>query len=258
MLRAVCACGDKRQVDVGAHNAGQLDLSLFSSLTQTLHSHTVGRKVDAFGFLEFVNHPVHNLFIKVIAAQMGITIGGLYLEYAVADIQDGYIESAAAKVINHDGVVVGLVNAIGQGCGSRLVNDTQNIKACDLACVLGCLTLAVVEICRNGDNCLGYGFAQVSFGVSLQLLQDHCGNFFRGIFFVVDGYPVAALAHMTLNGADGSVRVGNSLTLCQLANQTLAVFSKANYGRGQTAALLVGDDGGFAALHNCNNTICST
>ena len=232
MFRAVSTCSDERQVDVGAHNAGQFDFSFFSSLTQTLHSHTVGRKVNAFGFLEFVNHPVHDFLIEVIAAQMSITVGCFYFEYAVADIQNGYIEGAAAEVIYHDGMVVGFINAVCQRSSGRLVDDTQNIKACNLACVFSSLTLAVIEVCRNSDNCLGYLFAQISFCISFQFLQNHCGNFFRGIFFVVDSYSVRAFAHVTFDGADGSVRVGNCLTFCQLTNKTLAVFSKAYNRRG--------------------------
>ena len=58
--------------------------------------------------------------------------------------------------------------------------------------------------------------------------------------------------------ADGSVRIGNSLTFSQLTNKTLTIFCKANNGRGQTRALLVGDNGRFAAFHNGNNAISST
>ena len=258
MFWAISACGDERQVNVGAHNTGQLDFCFFSSLTQTLHSHFIGRQVNAFSFLEFINHPVHDFLIEVIAAQMSITIGCFYFKYTVANVQNGYVEGAAAKVIYHDGVVIGFINAVCQRCSSRLVDDTQNLKACNLASIFSSLTLAVVEVCRNSNNCLGYFFTQISFCVSLQLLQNHCGNFFRGIFFIINSYSVAAFAHMTFNGADGSVRIGNSLTFSQLTNKTLTIFCKANNGRGQTRALLVGDNGRFAAFHNGNNAISST
>ena len=258
MFRAISTCSDEGQVDIGAHYAGQLNFSFFGSFTQTLHSHAVGGEVNAFGLLKFFNHPVNNLLIEVIAAHMGITIGCFYFEYTIAYIQNGYIEGAAAQVIYHDGVVVGLVNAISQGCSSRLVDNTQYFQTGNFACVLSCLTLAIVEVCRNGNYCLGYLFTQISFSVSLQLLQNHCGNFFRRVFFIIDGYTIAALAHMTFNGADGSIRVRNCLAFCQLANQTLTIFSKANYGRGQTGTLLVSNNGGFAAFHYSNNRVSST
>ena len=56
----------------------------------------------------------------------------------------------------------------------------------------------------------------------------------------------------------GSIRVGNSLALCQLTNQTLAIFSEANYGRGQTGAFLVSNNSRFAAFHYSNNRVSST
>ena len=36
-------------------------------------------------------------------------------------------------------------------------DDTLYIQTSDLTGILGCLTLCIVEICRNSDNCFAYG-----------------------------------------------------------------------------------------------------
>jgi hypothetical protein len=55
---------------------------------------------------------------KVLAAEEGVAVGRLHLEYAVADLQDGDVEGAAAEVVDGDGLAVVLVHSVGQG-GSR-------------------------------------------------------------------------------------------------------------------------------------------
>ena len=166
MFRAVGTCGNKRQVDVGAHYAGQFDFSFFCCFTQTLHSHAVVGKINAFGFFEFINHPVDNALVKVIAAEVSIAVGSFNFKYAVTYIKDGYIERAAAKVVNHNGVVFALVNAVSKCCCGRFVDNTQNFKACNFACVFGCLALAVGEVSRNGNYGLMYAFAEIFLSVS--------------------------------------------------------------------------------------------
>ena len=258
MFRAVSASRDERQVDVGGHHAGQFDLGLFRCFTQTLHGHLVVGQVDAAFFLEFRNHPVHDAVVEVVAAQMGIAVGGFYFEYAVAQFQDADIEGAAAQVIHQDGMVVGLVDAVSQGSRRRFVDDTQNFQTRNLACIFGSLTLGIGEVSRNGDDRLGYGFSQIFFRVRFQLLQNHGGDFFRGEFLVADLHTVTGFAHMPFNGAYGTGRVGNRLTFCHLADQTLVVFRETDYRRSQAAAFRVRDNGGFATFHYCNNRVRST
>ena len=65
-------------------------------------------------------------------------------------------------------------------------------------------------------------------------------------------------AHLTLDGGDGVFGVGDSLTLCNLAYQTLAGFGKADNRRGGTGTLSVRDNNGLAALHNSYAAVGST
>ena len=257
MLRAGCVRGDIRLVDRGLRHAGQLDLGLFRSFLQALHGHLIGGQVNAVGLLELCNHPVDDALVKVVAAEVGIARGGQNFQYALADVEDGNVERAAAKVINHDLLLGFLVYAVCQRRCSRLVDDTQHFEARDLTRVLGRLTLGVGEIGRDRNDRLRYRLAEVGFRVRLQLLEDHCRDLLRGIGLAVDVYTVVR-AHMTLDGNNGAVRVGNSLALCHLADHTLAVLGKSHNRRGRARAFRVRDDDGFAALHNGYARVCRT
>lgn len=89
---------DVRQIDFGAGGAGQLDFGLFGGFFEALQCHRILTKVYAFVFLKFVGQPVDDYVVKVIAAQVGVAVGGFNFEYAVTQFEDGYIECAAAEV----------------------------------------------------------------------------------------------------------------------------------------------------------------
>jgi hypothetical protein len=110
--------------------------------------------------------------VEVIAAQVGITVGGQNLGNAVAHLDDGDIEGAAAQVVDHDLLVFFLIDAVCQRSGSRLVDDTLDVQTGNGACVLGGLTLAVVEVSRNGDDGLGDRLAQISLGAVFETMTS--------------------------------------------------------------------------------------
>ena len=188
---------------------------------------------------------------------MVVACGSQNFYDAVADFQNGYIERTAAQIVYHDLLFAFLINAVCQCSSGRLVDDTLYVQTSDLASILGCLTLCVGEVSRYGDNCVGYRRTDICFCISLQLLQDHCGNFLWGVLLAVDGYAVVR-THVTLDGNDGALCVGNSLVLCCLANNALALLVECDNRRCGSCTLAVRDDNGFAALHNCNTGIGST
>ena len=258
MLRAGSISSDERQVDVGGNHVGKLNLGLLSCLNNALCTHLVCGQVNAVFLLELIHNPLHYCIVEVIAAQMGITIGSTHLEYAILNVHDGYIEGTAAQVEYQYSLSLVLVNAISQGSSSRLVDDAEHLQACNLACILGSLALAVVEVSRNSNNCLVNLLAQISLCISLQLLQNHSRNLRRSVALAIDGYSVALFTHVTLDGSDGTVRVGHSLTLCQLAYQTLTSLGEAHNGRGNSATLRISDYCRLAAFHNGYYRVGST
>ena len=80
--------------------------------------------------------------VEVVTAEVGVAVGGLNLENAVAELEDGDIESTAAEVEDCNLLVlVGFVEAVGKSGCRGLVDDTAHIQTCDFAGLLGGLTL---------------------------------------------------------------------------------------------------------------------
>ena len=83
--------------------------------------------------------------VEVFAAEVGVAVGGLHLEDALAELEDRDVERAAAEVEHRDLAVARLVEAVGERCRGRLVDDAQHVEAGDLAGVLGGLALASLK-----------------------------------------------------------------------------------------------------------------
>ncbi len=69
---------------------------------------------------------------------MVIACRGFHFENAVAEREDGNIERAATEIVNKDGRILFLVDTICKGTRGRLIDDTHDLKSCDLAGILGC------------------------------------------------------------------------------------------------------------------------
>ena len=133
--------------------------------------------------------------VDVVAAKVRVAVGGLHLDDAVADLEDGDVERAAAEVVDGDRLVLLLVEAVGERRRGRLVDDALHVEAGNLPGVLRRLPLGVVEVRRHGDHRVGDLLAEVGLGGLLQLLQDHRGDFGRRIPFAAHLDPrVAVLA----------------------------------------------------------------
>ena len=100
-----------------------------------------------------------------------------------------------------------------------------------------------------GDDRFGDCGAQIAFCVALELLENHCGDFLRRIGFAVDGHLIIG-AHLALDGRDGSVRIGDGLTFCNLADHTFVILGESHHGRRCAGALCVCDDDRLGAFNN--------
>ena len=179
MLRTICRCRDERKVDVGRCRSGQFLLGLLRRFLQTLHCHGILGKIHAFLLLKFIDHPVHDSLVEVVAAQVGVSVGRQNFDDAVTDFDNGNIEGTSTEVIHHDLLLFFIVQTVSKRCCRRLVNDTLHIEACNLACILRCLTLCIVEISRNRDDRFRYFFSQILLRIRLQLGQNHGRDLLR-------------------------------------------------------------------------------
>ena len=122
---------------------------------------------------------VGNCLIEVIAAQMGVAVGGEHFEDAVLELEDGNVERAAAQVVNGDRALGFLLQPVRQRSGGWFIDDAQDFEPGDHAGVFGRLPLAVVEICGDGNDGLGDAFPEKGFRPELELFQDHGGDLRR-------------------------------------------------------------------------------
>jgi len=156
---------DIGQVDFGFHYAGEFNLSFFGRLAQALQGLAVLAQINALFLLELTGNPLDNCLIPVVAAQVGVPIGGAYLDHAISHIQDANVKSAASQVKDEDGLILLLIKPIRQGSRGRFIDYPQHFQSGNSPGVFGCLALTVIEVCRNCNHRLGNRFAQISFGI---------------------------------------------------------------------------------------------
>src|SRR2546430_2005033 len=263
--------GEEREIDLGLHRAGELDLRLLGRLLQALEDHLVLAHVDAGLGAELLDQPVHDLLIHVVAAEVRVAVGGDHLDHVLADLQDGDVERAAAVVEYGHDLVLLLVQSVGQRGSRGLVDDAPHFQPGDAPGILGRLALGVVEVRGHGDDRLAHGLAEVVLGRTLQLLQDLRADLRGAPLLSLDlhhGVAVVRLddlernppslvgsllelaAHEALDGVDGVLRIGDRLPAGDLADQDLSVLAEADDGRGEPVALLVLDHLRVAPLHD--------
>ena len=221
---------------------------------------------------ELTGKVVDDAHVKVFAAEERVTVGGFHFEQPVVDLKDRDVECTAAKVIDRDGLCVLFVQTIGQRRRSWFVDDAQHFKAGNLACVLGRLTLGVVEICRHGDDRLGDLFTQIAFSGFFHLAEDERGDLRRGVFLTLGLDPSVAVAaindverqvllilgqigvviattNQTLDAKDRVIRVCDGLTFGRLADKALVVCERDD-GRCRACTFGVFNYARLAAVHD--------
>ncbi len=66
-----------------------------------------------------------------------------------------------------------LVQTISNGGGSGFVDNSEHVEARDGSGILGGLSLVVIKIGGDGDDCVLDGFTDEGFGDLLHLDEDH-------------------------------------------------------------------------------------
>ena len=141
VFRTRGVCGHERKIDLVFLGRGESDLRFFGLFLDALNGVGLLREVDAGLAFELRNDPIHDAVIPVITTEVGVAIGGAYLEDTVADFQRRDVECAAAEVIHSDLLVFFLIESVGQRGGGRFVDDALDVEAGDLACIFRRVTL---------------------------------------------------------------------------------------------------------------------
>ena len=241
--------GDVGEVDVGLLDGREFDLRVLGRVPEALHRDRVFPEVGALFFAELVDQVVDDQFVEVVAAETVVAGGRLDLEDAVAELENGDVERAAAEVVDeHRGLAL-LVDTVGERARGRFVDDPEHLEAGNGPRVLRRLPLSVVEVGRHRDDGLFDLLTQVFLCVQFQFLEDHRRDLLRRVALLPDG-DLLARAHLPLDGLDGAVRVRDRLPFCDGADQPLALLGERYDGRGGPAAFGVCDDRRPPAFHD--------
>jgi len=266
--------------NVGLSGGGEGPLGTLASSTETTKSTLVALDVLLVLPLELLDEVVHHAVVEVLASQMGVSSGGLDLEDALLNGEDGHIEGSTTEIEDEDiafGSALLLVKAIGDGSGGGFVNDPKYIEAGDHASILGGLSLGVVEVGGDRDDSILDIMSQVGLSCLLHLHQNHGGDLLRGEGFLLIlvlnlELRLATLVHdlegpmlhVALHGAVGEVAtdkplgiedgvggVDGHLVLCGVPDEPLSVCEGDIAGSGPVT-LVVGDDLDLAMLEHAN------
>ena len=257
MLRSLCCRCDERKIDVCCRCGRKFFLCFLSSFFQSLKCHLISRKIYALFCLEICQHIICNLLVEIISTKSVVSCCRQYFDDAVADLDDRYIKCTASKVIYHDLLFFFIIQSISKRCCRRLVDDTFYIQTCDLTCIFCCLTLCVIEICRNSDHCLCYFLSKVSLCVCFQFLKNHCRNLLRRIFLIVNAYFVVR-SHLSFDGRNRLVCVCHCLTFCRFSDKTLTCLRKCNNRRCCSCPFCIRDNGWLSTFHYGYTTVRCT
>ena len=251
VLGAGSVGSNEGEVDVGLEGRGKLDLGLLGSLTDTLDGHAVAREINALLLLELLDEVADKGNVEVLTTEVGVTIGRLDLEDTRLDLEDGDIEGTTTKIVDGNDAVALLLKTVGKSGSGRLVDDTEDVEAGNLASVLGGLSLLVVEVGRDGDDGVLHRLASEGLGSLLHLAENETSDLRWGVLLAVGlepGVTVGVLDNLvgnlldialdlgilelaadeTLGGEEGVFGVDDCLTLGGNTDKTLALLGETD------------------------------
>lgn len=125
-------------------------LGTFDFTLEFAHSTKVGSNILAIVLsLPDLDKVVNDTVVKVFTTKMSVTSSSQNFENAVFDGKKRDIESSSSQVVDDNlafSFAVLSVKTVGDSCGGRLVDNTEDVKTSDDTSVLCCLTLSVVEV----------------------------------------------------------------------------------------------------------------
>mmetsp|Transcript_8704 Transcript_8704/g.9933 ORF Transcript_8704/g.9933 Transcript_8704/m.9933 type:complete len:143 (-) Transcript_8704:372-800(-) len=119
---------------------------------------------------------------------MGISSGCLNFKNSFFNGQKGNIKCTTTKIKDQNVTFsVFFVKTVSNSSCSRFVNNTKYIQSSNNSCILGSLSLRVVEISWNSYNCILNFSSKKSFSDGLHLSQNHGTNFLssESLFFIL-------------------------------------------------------------------------
>lgn len=117
--------------------------------------------------------------VEVFAAEEVVAGAGAHFHDPVEQLDDRHVEGAAAEVEDQErGFLVALVQAVGEGRGSRFVDQFVDVEPGQFTGDARGFALAVAEIRGHADHGVGDGVAVGAFDVFLEAFEHQCREFF--------------------------------------------------------------------------------
>src|SRR6266849_7158528 len=149
-------------------------------------------------------------------------------------------------------LLVRFVQPVRETRRSGFVDYSSNLEACDFSGVLGCLSLVIVEVSRDGDYCFLCRASKKRLGVLSYLLKYERGKLLWSVVFPGDMDLVVG-AHLPLDLDNCPIRIRCCLPLCRLTDYQLTLFGELDYRwehlPGCGLSLSARDNDGAASLH---------
>ena len=175
-------------------------------------------------------------------------MGSQDLKDTIVELKNGKVEGAAAQVVDRDlGVLLELVETVGERRRRRLVDDALDLESGQFSGAQGGVSLGVIEIGRNGNDRTIYGLSQRQFRIPFELLQHLGSHLFRapnlasdveagravlgaldgvGDSEVFGGEHRAAPTHEPLGGVQGALGVQNAHPIGGLSYQRVSAVGR--------------------------------
>jgi len=272
---------DEGKVDVSLGSRRKLDLGLLGGLTDTLDGHTVTGEVDALLVLELLDEVADESDIEVLTTKVGVTVGRLDLEDTALDLEDGNIEGTTTKIVDGNDAVALLLETVGKGGSSGLVDDTEDVKTRDLTGILGGLSLLVVEVGGDGDDGVLAVLAKEGLSGLLHLSEDETTDLRGRVLLALGlepGIAVGVLDNLvgnlgqvaldlsilelatdqTLGGEESVLGVDDGLTLGGNTDQALTLLGETDDRRSGSGTLAVLNNSGSGTLHDGDGRVGGT
>lgn len=105
------------------------------------------------------------------------------LKHAILNTQQGHIEGSTTEIIDDDlDLTALLVEAVRDRGGGGLLDDAQDLEACDYTSILGGLALGVIEVGGNCDDRMCNLCTEVCLCGLLHLGKDHGRDLFGSLW----------------------------------------------------------------------------